>query len=68
MVCGATDAGCRGGGGTGPERPGGSKVGGMFLRASVVGVEGGEVIRLTDEGVGEEGTEGGVLIPGTTSG
>jgi hypothetical protein len=40
----------------------------MELGNSVVGVEGGEIIRLRDEGVGEEGTEGGVLVPGTISG
>ena len=54
----------------GPERPGGGagKVACIIFGDSEVGVDGGEVMRLRDEGVGEEGTEGDVLVPGTTSG
>jgi hypothetical protein len=69
VICGVTAAGCRGGGGTGPERPGGGgKMAGIVLRDSVIGVEGGEVMRLRDEGVGDGGREGDALGPGTTSG
>jgi hypothetical protein len=49
-----------------PERPGGA--GDKVAEGeSVVGVEGGEVGKLIDKGVGDEGIEGEV-VPGTTSG